>query len=171
MKALVKFGFLVGLALVGLSFPSRHVFAEDWKTYYDRSEMTLGGLAGLAIIDSSAGFTVLGTISKKILAKGFVPDISNSVSIEAMIGPAFVSGTTAVMYSGQLRWDFEKDDVWTLYAIGGAGGNYLSVGGNSRVEFMPRFGVGAFWCWSEFVRFRGEIAHDLIGVGVNFAFF
>lgn len=171
MSTLLKTKFLILMAVFSFVGSSQQASAEDWKTYYDRSEMTLGGLAGLGIIDNSAGFALLGTISKKILAKGFVPDISNSVSIEASVGPAFVSGGTAVMYAGQLRWDFEKDESWTFYALGGAGGNYLSVGGNSRVEFMPRFGVGAFWRWSEFVRFRGEIAHDLIGAGVNFAFF
>jgi hypothetical protein len=151
-------------------------FSEDWKGTPETSEISVGGLAGLGIIDNSSGFSVLGTVSKKIIHHGFVPDINNTVSLEGAIGPVFLSGVTAWLYSAHLRWDFEKDATWTFFGLGGVGGNILSTSTgnnsekNSRFVMTPRFGVGAFYKLTQQVRLRADIAHDFMGVGVNLPF-
>src|SRR4051812_17989063 len=112
-------------AFLLLAFPfivSAHA-AEDWKGDPDPAQVHFGALLGLGVIDSNAGFAVLGTASKKIVQHGFSPDINNSVSIETQLGPLFVSGGTAFAYSAHLRWDFEKDLDWTFYALGGLAGH------------------------------------------------
>ena len=149
----------------GLIFMTVPVHAdEDWKGKADSSEISLGGLTGMGIINNSVGFTVLGTVSKKIVKRGFISDVNNSVSIEGLLGPAFIPAGTAWIYSAHLRWDFVKDDSWTLYAVGGTGGSLL----NSSFSLMPRFGIGAFLGLQGGLSVRGEISHDLIAAGVNF---
>lgn len=162
--------FVLLFAMISLSGTS--VLAnEDWKGKEEDTQIAFGGLTGMGIIDSSVGYTILGTISKKIISDGFVPDINNSVWIEGAVGPVFLSGATALSYNAHLRWDFVKDSFWTLYGLGGVGGNYLSVTQNNftvgRGEFFPRFGAGVFYKISPAIRVRGEVAHNLIAVGLN----
>lgn len=140
--------------------------SEDWKGPADPADIRLGALAGLTIIDSSAGFGLIGTASKRIAPDGFVPGITNPVSIEAEVGPSWNASQTLFWYSAQLRWDFQKDDTWTIYALGGFGGNIV----NSRFEFYPRFGVGAFYKINSMISLRGEASHELTAVGVSFPF-
>jgi hypothetical protein len=99
-----------------------------------------------------------------------VPDITDSVSIEGVIGPVFGAGN-AVTYSAHLRWDFEKDKRWTLYAIGGVGGTFHSVGGLTVSELYPRFGVGAFYKMTGPLNARVEISHETIIAGINVPFY
>jgi hypothetical protein len=160
----------LGIMAFGFSTTSV-VYAEDWKGVSEESVLSLGGMAGLAVIDATSGFTVLGTVSKKIVTHGFVPDITNSVSVEGAVGPVFLSVGTAVAYSIHLRWDFEKDKDWTLYALGGLGGNVLTASGSSRGEAFPRFGIGAFYKMSGPLNARVELSHELIAVGINVPFY
>ena len=155
---------------VGILFAGPQSFAEDWKGTPDLGDMSFGGVTGLGIIDGTAGYSLIGSLSGKIISNGFIPSLTDSVSLEGMFGPFFMSNMTAWLYSAHLRWDFEKDSTWTFFAIGGVGGNFKSVNSNAQFEMTPRFGVGAFWKLSSQVRLRGDIAHDLIAVGVNVPF-
>lgn len=156
------------LNLVGIVFLASSVsaYAEDWKGEPEKSELSVGGLAGMGIIDGTMGLALYGTISKKIIKHGFVPDISDSVSVELLGGPVILPGSTAFGYGATIRWDFYKDSQWTPYAFGGVGGNLL----NSRFELLPRFGVGIFCNLAQFFRLRAEVGADLIAAGVNFLF-
>jgi hypothetical protein len=142
--------------------------AEAWKGKSDGAEVHLGAIAGLGIIDFNPGFVLLGTASKKIVQSGFVPDITNSVSIETQMGPIFVDGTALFSYSLHLRWDFEKDERWIFYALGGAGG-YITgsgyAGGNSFMLF-PRLGIGTLLRVNDLLEIRGEVSHELIAAGI-----
>jgi opacity protein-like surface antigen len=140
--------------------------AADWKGPDERAELHFGGLAGMGTVDSQAGFVVLGTISKKIIHHGFVPDIANSVSVEIQAGPLFVYSTAIFAYSAHLRWDFQKDERWTIYAIGGLAGDVTGPGLGSRFILLPRFGVGSFLKLNEMVYLRGELSREVIGLGV-----
>lgn len=141
--------------------------AADWKGADERAEVHLGGLMGMGTIDSQAGFVVLGTASKKIIHHGFVPDIANSVSVEIQAGPLFVYSTTVFAYSAHLRWDFQKDERWTIYALGGLAGNVTGGGLGSRFILLPRFGIGSFIRLNEWIYLRGELSREVIGVGVT----
>lgn len=142
--------------------------AESWKGPADNAEVHFGALTGLGIIDFNPGFVLLGTASKKIVKNGFVPDdITNSVSIETALGPLFVASTAVFSYSLHLRWDFEKNQNWTFYALGGAGGYIAgdSFGSNNFMLF-PRFGIGTFFRVNDLLLIRGEVSHELIAAGV-----
>ena len=165
-------GLFLFLSVVWIGFSTgRVVHAEDWKGVPEESVLSLGGLAGLGIIDELSGFTMLGTLSKKIVNHGFAPDITNSVSVEVEFGPVLLAVGTALAYSFHLRWDFEKDKDWTLYALGGVGGNVLNVTSRNRGEVYPRFGIGAFYKMSGPLNARVELSHELIGVGINVPFY
>jgi hypothetical protein len=142
--------------------------ADDWKGPSDGSEVHLGGLAGLGIFgDFNAGFVLLGTASKKIIHHGFIPDVTDAVSIETELGPIFTEGTTAFSYALQLRWDFDMNQQWTFFALGGAGGYITGSSLNNSFALFPRFGVGSFFRVNDLILIRGEITHELIAAGVT----
>lgn len=144
--------------------------AEDFKGEPPATEVTFGALGGLGIINSRAGFSLLGTAAKKIVNKGFAPDINNQVFIEVQAGPMFLSGGPAFVYSAHLRWDFPKDEQWTLYALGGLGGYATGADLGSQWLLFPRFGVGAMMYLNDNLSLRAEVSHELIATGVSFAF-
>ena len=166
MMCFRKLGF-VGLVLF-LSL--NHALAEDWKGSPDSREYRLGVMTGFGFVNSSVGPPLIGTASKKIVDHGFISSINNSVSLEAFLGPVFLSNTTALAYSLHMRWDFEKDDDWTLYGLAGLGGDYYSNRSSNNLNVSLRLGVGAFWKMSSAVHGRVELSHNLIGVGVSFPF-
>lgn len=161
---------LIAIFLSFSSFASLvSLAAEDWKGQPADHDYQLGALTGLGVIDSSGGAAVLGTVARRIAPHGFIPDINNVAWIEAEVGPLFTSGTSAFFYSAHLRLDFTKDDTWTFYAIGGLGGNIQSSKLGGHFELYPRFGIGAFWDVGAPFKIRGEVSHELIGVGVTFS--
>jgi hypothetical protein len=139
---------------------------EEWKGPDRGSEFNFGALAGLGLLDGSAGFALLGTVAQRIAKRGFVSEINDEVYIEAQLGPLFMSQGTALMYGAHLRWDFHKNKTLSLYALGGFGGMVLGSSLGSRVEFYPRVGLGAIFHVSELVSIRTEFSHELIGAGV-----
>jgi hypothetical protein len=140
---------------------------EDFKGLSSTAEMTFGAMGGVALIGNRAGFAVLGNVAKKIVNRGFVPDINDQVYAELEAGPAFFSGPNAFLYSAHLRWDFEKDRALTPYAFGGLSG--YAVNGPGDLPIFPRFGAGVFWTPNPVFTVRFELSHELIGAGVSFA--
>ena len=141
--------------------------AEDWKGQSDNSEVHLGALAGLGMIDFNPGFVLLGTASKKIVHHGFVNEVTDSVSLETELGPLFTQGTTVFSYSLHLRWDFEMNEKLTVYALGGAGGYITGASFNNSFALFPRVGLGIFFRASDLILIRGEISHEVIAAGVT----
>ena len=163
-----KNGLLFFLCVIWMSFVAgRFVYAEDWKGKPEDSVLSLGALTGVGLVDQGSGLALFGTVSKKIVNHGFIPEITDSVSVECALGPVFLSVGSAMIYSVHLRWDFEKDQNWTLYALGGLGGNVLS----GRSELYPRFGIGAFYKMSGPLNGRVELSHEAILLGLNVPFY
>lgn len=141
---------------------------EDFKGPLESPEYHFGVMTGLGVLNSKAGWVLLPTISKKIVHQGFVPDISNQVFIEITAGPIFVLGSSAFVYSTHLRWDFKKDEQWTLYAVGGLGGHVTGVSLGSQWVLMPRFAGGVFLKLSSMVKLRIEASHEWIALGASY---
>ncbi len=141
---------------------------EDWKGKADTHDFSAGFLTGLGIVDSKAGVSVLGTVSRKIVEPGFAPDINNGVSIELEAGPLFTSGSSTFFYSAHLRWDFRKSEDFVLYALGGLAGFTSSSALGNPFEFFPRFGVGTLWKVHDLFSIRAEASHELVAAGLNF---
>jgi hypothetical protein len=144
--------------------------AEDWKGESESASFHFGGLAGLGTLDSKAGFALLGTASKKIIHRGFVSDINDSVSIEVQGGPMRIMSSWSFHYSFHLRWDFQKDAKWTLYAIGGFGGDITSQDLGDRFILLPRFGIGSFYRLNDRMSLRSELSREQIVLGVTLPF-
>jgi hypothetical protein len=136
--------------------------ADDWKGPSQTGDFSFGALTGVGM-SGSTGFSILGSIGRKILPQGFVKDITNPAWVEAYLGPSFAGSTVLLAYSAHLRWDFEKDSEFSLYALGGFGGR----GGG---DFHLRFGVGAFWRPNPAFQWRAELASDFVGIGASFPF-
>ncbi len=162
-----KFLILFVILLCSPIFDS--VASEDFKGSSPAGEYTFGLIGGLGVLDSSAGFAVIGNAAKKIIHQGFVPEINNQVWVEFEAGPLFVSGSSAFIYSAHLRWDFHKDQTWTFYGLGGLGGNITGEKLGSHWELFPRFGVGAFCKVNPQITLRGELSHELFVAGVSFS--
>jgi hypothetical protein len=147
---------------------------EDFKGQPNPQQFTVGAAAGLGIVDGNGGFALIGSAAKKIIDRGFAPDINNQVFVELELGTAVRSGPDSFVYGAHLRWDFEKDAEWTFFAIGGLGGNVTDQAGTigEHWELFPRFGAGAFWrpAWlPPNLSVRGELSHELTVVGVSLA--
>ena len=154
------------LALILFSTTAFAQTEEAWKGAPDPSRFHVGALAGLGIMDSSAGFEILGTISKKIVDVGFAPDINNSVSMELQAGPLLIHSTTVFAYSTHLRWDFKKNVNWTFYAVAGLGGHITGASLGSRFLLFPRFGAGLIrHLGLNAPALRLELSHERISLG------
>ncbi|OFZ18272.1 MAG: hypothetical protein A2X94_07495 [Bdellovibrionales bacterium GWB1_55_8] len=163
-------GLFLSIAL-SANFASAEEAEENWKGASDPAQFHLGALTGLGILDSSAGFEVLGTLSRKIVPQGFVPDISNSVSIEIQAGPIFIHSTTAFSYSAHLRWDFRKDAAWTFYSVAGLGGSITGESLDNRFLLFPRFGAGVIRTFNENApSIRFEVSHERLSLGAIWGF-
>ena len=158
------------LALGLLSFSVTAFAEDDFKGKSSPNEFDVGGMTGLGVVDSSAGLAIVGTISHKIIDRGFIPDINDAVAIEAQLGTVLFLGAGVFTYSAHLRWDFTQNADWTFYALGGLGGNITSVTLGSHFELFPRIGAGAFWKIAENFSLRAEVSHELIGVGAVIPF-
>jgi hypothetical protein len=141
---------------------------EDWKTPGLPPLYHFGALTGLGVIDHYGGFTLLGTASMTVMDRGFAPDISNSVAVELEAGPMFTSSHAAFWYSAHLRWDFQKDEDWTFYALGGLAGNDTPDSLGGHFEIWPRFGIGTIWRIDAAISLRAELSHEFMGLGISF---
>lgn len=174
MKNIARWFVVLAFTFVSVIAPSparAAAGAEDWKVKTPGSDLVVSAIPGLGIVDARAGFSFVGAVSKKILEGGFAPEISNSVSIELELGPLFARSSSALFYSAHLRWDFRKDDAFSLYALGGFGGFGASLGVGNTNEFFPRFGIGSFYKLHDLLSLRAELSHELVGVGIAYHVF
>ncbi|MCM2323222.1 MAG: hypothetical protein NDJ90_08160 [Oligoflexia bacterium] len=151
-----------------VAHPSIEPAAEDWKGKGEDAQFGVGLLSGLAIVDSTAGFSILVTGSHQAIPEGFIPDINDAVWMELTLGPTLLSGSNAFFYSTHLRWDFIKDAQWKFYTLAGLAGFITDSELGNSFEIFPRMAAGAFWKVSDVFHLRGELSHELIGVGVSF---
>jgi len=166
------FGVLLAL---GGALAQAETGTTDWNWPLPTHEWTLGILPGVATINSTTGFGLQVAAAKKIVHKGFAPDITNQVFAEIEGGPFSASSGSAFMYSAHLRWDFVLNSDWTFYALGGLAGSRTSdrAIGNG-FQMLPRFGVGALLDLERQTHLpmalRGELSRELIALGAQFRF-
>ncbi|MCM2278804.1 MAG: hypothetical protein NDJ89_12080 [Oligoflexia bacterium] len=141
---------------------------EDWKGAPEEARFGAGLLTGLGLVDATAGFGVLIAGSHNVMPEGFIPDINDAGWAELVLGPTFLSGSNAFFYSTHLRWDFVRNADWSFYSLGGIAGYITDSALGNSFEIFPRLAAGAFWKLSQSVHLRGEISHEVIGLGVNF---
>ena len=170
MKNILKFALPSVAFLVSQStvvFAQTEV-VEAWKGADPTRDFVFSTMGGLGVINNSAGFGFVGAVSKKIVNHGFVPDISNQVFIEVEAGPVFTGSANPFWFSTHLRWDFHKDSLWSLFALGGATGQVVGTGaGTSQFNLFLRTGIGAFYHFNEQVSLRAEFSHEFTGLGVT----
>jgi hypothetical protein len=144
---------------------------EDFKGRPGEKEFTAGGMLGVGEYNGYFGFAFQGNIARRIITGGFAPDINNDVFVELQLGPMWVNGGSAIVYTAALRWDFIKDRSWSYYALGGLGGMFTSKSLNDgETRAYPRLAIGAFYNINDDVKLRGEFSHEFVGVGAAFAF-
>lgn len=143
--------------------------AEDWKGPTAPESTQLGAMTGLGLVGGQAGLALIGQASKRIVERGFVPDLNNSVWFEIQAGWILgITGGNPFGYSAHLRWDFTRNDQWTLYAITGFGG----LSGNGMAPFYPRTAIGAAMNLTSAspMQLRFEFSQTWTTVGVSWLF-
>ncbi len=163
-KGLTWAGIAALLAWMGAQATAR---GADFKGEVPPGEIQAGMLLGLSMINSSGGFSLLGTVARPIVEKGWADDVADQVLLELELGPAFFSGDSGLLFSTHLRWDFHKDADWAFFALGGLFGR-AGLGGGWPL--YPRFGVGALQKLQSNLWLRGEVSAELIVVGATFPF-
>lgn len=143
---------------------------DPWKGNPPQQVFQFSAMTGLGLIDTTPGWAWVGAAAVMLTPEGFVPDINDPVYFEGQFGPHFYAGEASWLYSAHLRWDFVRDSDWTLYALGGFGGNITGEELGDRAAFFPRFGLGAFRSITEGVKLRAELSHELTALGITFAF-
>lgn len=165
MKTFIRLS--LGFLLLGAVIASAD--EENWKgTPYDNT-VSLGLLQGIGFPNGSVGYAVNGYLGIRVLKKGFVPDINNSVFGEFFFGKLF-GGGDGTNVGLQLRWDLHKDYQWSFYGLGGVGLGIYGTAPARTTRIFPRVGVGAFWHLFERLSFRAEVTESLIAAGIATAF-
>jgi hypothetical protein len=144
--------------------------SEPWKGPPAEENFTAGAMAGAGFSNVNAGFLVLGTAAIKIVNRGFADEIDDQVFVEAAAGPLVSGLGTDVVYSVHLRWDFQRDDNLSLYAVGGFGGVLVTQAIRGPSLIYPRFGLGLFYSIQGNLSLRAELSREWITAGVSFKF-
>lgn len=165
----------LAVALLGIINSSRSLAVEsDWNWPLPTHDWTLGAVPGVATINTNTGFSIQFAAARKLINKGFAPDISNQVFAEIQAGPFTSSGGSALLYSAHLRWDLILNSDWTFYALGGLGGSKTGASLGNDFQLLPRFGIGALLDLQKQTHLplalRGELSRELIGIGAQFRF-
>ena len=159
MKNLVVVAVLVSASAFGKT-------AEMWKGESPATEFTVGGGAGASFNGTrSLGGIFLLNAAKKIVDRGFVPDINDQVFLEAQGGMELYSFGNNFTGSLALRWDFHKDDDLSLFATGGLGTRL----GSSLTQFFPHLSLGVIW-HLDVIDIRTELSQNWLVAGISFSF-
>jgi len=162
------------LALCAFCFSKPALAGEPWKGHTEVRPVEVGMLFGGAIFGTELNWSALSTVAYLIEDRAFVPDLDNRIWVELEIGPTFFStrnsNQTGLQYSTHLRWDFNYNETWTLYALGGISGFGLPKALGSSFTLHPRFGVGAEYQTKAALLFRGEVSAEFLGVGIGLNF-
>ena len=113
----------------------------------------------------------------RILPKGFIPMINNSISVEAGMHYARWSilglGGSRFAMTGDMRWDFHVHPTWTPYAAAGLVLERRWIESSTLVSnsFTPQIKVGTFLHLSNQFGMRFEFAPSMGShrVGVTFS--
>ncbi|MEZ4751290.1 MAG: hypothetical protein R3B54_11930 [Bdellovibrionota bacterium] len=157
-------GFLL-VATFALSLMAQPLRAEEeWKGKPLPTNMSFAAMAGAGVIGGTVGFGLTGAIAFKIAHEGFIPDINDQVFLEFQGGPLFLSPSAAATYGLFLRWDFHKNEDFSLYSLGGFGGTI------NPTRVYPRVALGLIYRLSGDFALRAELSHEFIGAGLAIDF-
>ena len=147
---------------------------EPWKGTTTVRPFEAGLMSGLSIYGNRGVWSILPSAAFLLKDRAFIADLDNRVWAELQAGPAFFStGTTtqaAFQYSLHLRWDFNYNETWTVYGLGGFSGYGLPSSLGSAFTFHPRFGAGVEYQTKSPLMIRGEVSAEFIGLGAAFNF-
>ncbi len=164
IQKLSLIALILGFAVL---VPSTGYSAELWKGPHFDHHGAFGASSGLGVVDGRAGFALTGQVSAVIQDRGFFPDMTNQLSIEASAGPLLgLAGTTPFQYGLHLRWDFLYNSNWTFFAVGGLGGAIMT----RSFELFPRLGIGAFYRALDYLWIRADISHEWMTAGISVPF-
>ena len=144
--------------------------APVWQGSAPADNFQVGFLLGPALIEPSYGLGIVGTAAKRIIKDGWLADVSDAVYLEGAMGPVFVKSQHPLVYSIHLRWEFQFNEQWSLYALGGVGGEVSGPELGNRSLLFLRTGLGAFYGLQDNMKLRLEVSHEWIGVGLAFGF-
>lgn len=154
--------------------PSTPVAGEPWKGTTTVRPFEAGLMSGVSIYGNRGVWSVLPSAAFLLKDRAFIADLDNRVWAELQAGPAFFSaGTTthaAFQYSLHLRWDFNYNETWTFYGLGGFSGYGFPSSLGGAFTFHPRFGAGAEYQTKSPLMIRGEVSAEFIGLGAAFNF-
>ncbi|MCC7442481.1 MAG: hypothetical protein IT285_12665 [Bdellovibrionales bacterium] len=144
---------------------------ETWKGPAPDQGIQLGFLTGPSIWGTHVDLALMGTLSKLLIERGFVPDITNQVFLEVGLGPdRLASPGSGWIYSFHLRWDFHMDEQFAVYAVGGLGGAVDTSGDTNIASAHPRLSAGVLLKTGGPFSFRGEVGADFLAAGVIVGF-
>jgi len=147
---------------------------EAWKGRTTVRPVEFGLMSGAAIYGSDVNWSILPSVAYLMKDRGFAEDIDNRVWIEGQFGPTFFSShqenQTGLQYSVHLRWDFNMNEHWMFYGLGGLSGFGLPKVYDSSFTLHPRFGAGAQYQTKTALMLRGEISAEFIGLGAALQF-
>ncbi|MCB0403423.1 MAG: hypothetical protein KDD51_01460 [Bdellovibrionales bacterium] len=138
--------------------------AEEWKGDPLQTNLSFAAMAGAGVIGGTVGFGLTGAIAVKIAHEGFIPDINDQVFLEFQGGPLFLAPSAAAVYGLFMRWDFHKNDDFSLYSLGGVGGTV------NPTRVYPRVALGMIYRLSGDLALRAELSHEFIGAGIAIDF-
>ncbi len=127
-------------------------------------------------LDYWSAFGLQARFATRLLDKGLIPDITNSLYLEAGLGMTFygtqggTSGVTGFNFLATGRWDFQMDVSWIFFADLGFGYNAISAGQSGSVRgggLFPAVGAGAIYNFggSEWAA-RGDFSYQFLGAGL-----
>jgi opacity protein-like surface antigen len=143
---------------------------EPWKGASPQTDGTLTVMPGMSINGTDVELAIVGAAAKRIIERGFVPDINDQVFLEVMLGPSITGDFTAWFYGVNLRWDFHYNEDWGIYGLGGLGGVIVDANVGNDTSVHPRFGVGYLKALGSSMKFRAEAQSDFVGAGLMFLF-
>jgi len=147
---------------------------EAWKGRTTVRPLEFGLMSGAAIYGSDVNWSILPSVAHLLKDRAFAEDIDNRVWIEGQFGPTFFSShqksQTGLQYSVHLRWDFNLNEHWMFYGLGGLSGFGLPKAYESSFTLHPRFGAGAEYQTKTALMVRGEISAEFIGLGAALQF-
>jgi len=174
LEILIQRNRLKEKRFAGLDYDKNHPTAQntsnfnDWKGKPSDKEWNLAPLTGLSIFDGKAGMAILGAFAKKVSHEGFVPDINDQVFLEIVLGPLLIDSETAFFSSIHVRWDFQFDDFWRFYSVGGVGNHITGDALGKVFRVFPRFGAGVLMSLSDDLDLRAELSHEVSLIGFSF---
>jgi len=141
---------------------------EDWKGKPREHSTEVGAMTGLGVYDGAVGASLFVGGSEKILHDGLIDGVNDQFFGEIYLGSVFLSEGSVFQYALQGRWDFHRNDTWSVYAMGGLGGTITGKSLDDSWRLAPRFGVGTFYELNPKVKLRAEVSHDLMILGAAY---